>query len=159
MRIFSIVALIAIVVTDAVAQTPSRHDAAEIESAVIAVLDDYMTSFNAMDLTAWEQKMHFPQYRLAGGKMTVRNGPGGLSIEAMKRALGDEWHHSAWNRREVIHLSESKVHVDTRFTHYREDGSVISAHDSLYIVTKEAGRWGVKMRSSFFPGTVLDRER
>jgi len=41
------------------------------------------------------------------------------------------------------------VHVDTKFSRYREDGSLIGSFDSLYIVTKEDGRWGVKLRSSF----------
>ena len=40
-------------------------------------------------------------------------------------------------------------HVDTQFTRYREDGSVIAAHDSLYVLTCENNKWGVKMRSSY----------
>jgi len=43
------------------------------------------------------------------------------------------------------------VHVDTKFTRCRADGSVISSYESLYILTKEEGRWGVKLRSSFAP--------
>jgi len=46
-------------------------------------------------------------------------------------------------------MSDSKVHVDTEFTRHPKDGTVIASIESLYIVTKEAGRWGIKMRSSF----------
>ena len=46
-------------------------------------------------------------------------------------------------------MSDSKVHVDTEFTRYRKDGSALGRFESLYIVTKEEGRWGIKMRSSF----------
>ena len=42
-----------------------------------------------------------------------------------------DWHHSAWERREVIHAGADKVHLDTRFTRYRTDGSVIGSFDSL----------------------------
>jgi hypothetical protein len=59
------------------------------------------------------------------------------------------WDHSSWTRRRLIHLSDSKAHVDTEFTRYRKDGTVIASIESLYIVTKEGGRWGIKMRSSF----------
>jgi hypothetical protein len=48
-----------------------------------------------------------------------------------------------------VHASDDKIHVDTRFTRFRADGSRLGSYDSLYIVTKQNGRWGVKMRSSF----------
>ena len=59
------------------------------------------------------------------------------------------WDRTAWTRRRIVHISDSKAHVDTEFTRYRKDGSVIGSFESLYIVTKEDGRWGIKMRSSF----------
>ena len=34
---------------------------------------------------------------------------------------------------------------------YRKDGSIIGSFESLYVVTKEQGRWGVKLRSSMAP--------
>ena len=147
MRLFPIVLLSTIMVSNVFAQSPSRRDAAEIEKAVMTVLDDFMTNFNAMDMSAWEQTMHFPHYLLAGVEMRVQNRPGELRVEVLRRAIGEEWHHSAWDKREIVHLSESKVHVDTKFVRHREDGSVIVTGDALYILTKENGRWGVKMRS------------
>jgi hypothetical protein len=43
------------------------------------------------------------------------------------------------------------VHIDTRFTRYRKDGTVIGGFDSVYVITREAGHWGVKIRSSYAP--------
>ena len=43
------------------------------------------------------------------------------------------------------------MHINTRFVRYRADDSVIGKFDSLYIVTKQDGHWGIKMRSSFAP--------
>ena len=57
----------------------------------------------------------------------------------------------AWEKREVIHSGPDKVHIDTRFIRYRADGSVLASFDSLYVVTKQDGRWGVVARSSFAP--------
>ena len=58
------------------------------------------------------------------------------------------WDHSAWARRRIVHISDSKAHVDTEFTRYRKDGSIIGSYESLYVVTRENGRWGIKLRSS-----------
>ena len=49
----------------------------------------------------------------------------------------------------MVHVSDSKMHVDTQLTPYRKDGSVIGSFESLGIVTTEAGRWGIQMRSNF----------
>ena len=59
------------------------------------------------------------------------------------------WDHTRWSRRRIVHISASKAHVDAEFTRYRKDGPVIGVFESLYILTHENGRWGIKMRSSF----------
>lgn len=61
------------------------------------------------------------------------------------------WHHSEWDHRKIIHTSDDKIHFDTCFTRYREDGSKIGVYESIYIVTKQDGHWGVQGRSSFAP--------
>jgi hypothetical protein len=123
----------------------------DVEREVMRVLDDYMTAWNQKDLAAWESTFHFPHYRLAGGRMAVLERAGLQDATQVWRAAGSDWHHSRWDRRRIIHSSPDKVHVDTKFTRCRADGSVIGSFDSLYILTKEEGRWGVKMRSSFAP--------
>jgi hypothetical protein len=118
--------------------------------AAMACLDAFMTAFNARDVKAFEATFNFPSVRLASGKLAIiepgYHHPGMFDQGALK-----DWHHSAWERREVIHAGEDKVHIDTRFTRYRADGSVIGGFDSIYVVTKEDGHWGVKARSSFAP--------
>ena len=121
----------------------------QVEAEVMKLLDEYMSAWNRKDLQAWEQTFHFPHYRLAGGKMTVLEHPGLQDASKVWASAGSDWHHSKWDRRRIIHASADKVHVDTMFTRYRADGSKIGTYESLYIVTKEYGKWGVKMRSSF----------
>lgn len=134
------------------AQAPSAPDDA-MEKEVMAVLDAFMAAFNAQDADAEERTYHFPHYRLASGDVRVLDAPG-QETQALMRATYRRfkefgWARSAWTRRKIIHLAADKAHVDTQFTRYRTDGSVIGAYDSLYILTKENGRWGIKMRSSF----------
>ena len=121
----------------------------QIRSEVKKVLDDFMRAWNRKDLASWEVTFHFPHYRLASGRMRVLEQPGLQKETRVWADAGEGWHHSKWNRRRIVHASEDKVHVDTQFTRYRADGTIIGVYDSLYILTKEDGRWGVKMRSSF----------
>jgi hypothetical protein len=135
------------------AQDSTAFDAQNTEREVMAVLDAFMTAFNARDAAAEERTYHFPHYRLASGQMRVLDTAGPQTQATMnatyKRFIESGWDHSAWTRRKIVHLSADKAHVDTQFTRYRKDGSVIGAFDSLYVLTKENGRWGIKLRSSF----------
>ena len=124
--------------------------AEQSSAAAMQVLDDFMTAFNARDVEAFEKTFNFPSIRLASGKLITLN-KGDMTPERFTTGALAEWDHSAWERRNVIHAGENKVHVDTRFTRYRKDGSVIGGFDSIYVITKENGHWGVKIRSSFAP--------
>ena len=123
-----------------------------IEAEIMKVLDEWMEAFNRMDMTAWEKTFHFPHYRLASGNMRILNKPGEQDAERIRNNLTARgWHHSGWDRRNIVHASESKVHVDTQFTRYRADGTIVASYESLYVLTYEEERWGIKLRSSFAP--------
>ena len=124
----------------------------EIEAAVMRVLDEFLVALNSEDVAAQQRAMHFPHYRLANGTMTVLDRPGTVGAAAGGiRRTDPEWHHTKWDRRNIVGWSSEKVHVDTQFTRYRKDDTPIASYESLYVVTKEQGRWAIKMRSSFVP--------
>jgi len=118
--------------------------------AALKLLDEFMTAFNARDVEAFEKTFNFPSIRLASGKLVTLN-KGDMTKDRFSQGALAEWDHSAWERREIVHAGADKVHVDTRFTRYRKDGSIIGGFDSIYVITKEDGHWGVKIRSSFAP--------
>lgn len=120
----------------------------KVKTEVLKVLDDYMATFNARDAKAWQNTYHFPHYRLASGKMSVLDSAT-LDSTTFVRLTQAGWHHSKWDHRNIIQASDTKVHVDTQFSRYRADGSKIGVYESLYVVTREGGRWGVKLRSSY----------
>jgi hypothetical protein len=131
----------------------SDQDVSDHEQAIAAaqaLLDEFMAAFNARDVAAFEATFNFPSVRLASGTLTVIE-RGFHKPEMFGTGALSEWHHSAWERRAVIHAGADKVHIDTRFVRYRQDGSVIGAFDSIYVITNENGHWGVKARSSFAP--------
>jgi len=119
-------------------------------TAAISCLDAFMAAFNARDVEAFEATFNFPSVRLASNTLTLIERGHHKPAMFETGPLAD-WDHSAWERRDVIHSGPDKVHFDTRFTRYRADGSVIGGFDSIYVVTREDGHWGVKARSSYAP--------
>ncbi len=125
--------------------TPQEH--------ALRILDDFMTAFNARDTQAWTKTMHFPHVRFASGETRTDR----TADEMLARfsfadfAQRFDWHHSAWLKREVVQSGPDKVHVAVRFGRYRDDGTLTTAFDSLYIVVKRNGHWGIVSRSSFAP--------
>jgi len=131
---------------------PIKAADSQTEASALKVLDAFLAAFNGRDIRAFEQTLHFPHYRIAGGTVSVTE-KAGTRPDFFGRfaAAFPGWDHSEWERRDVIHSGPTKVHIDTRFVRYRADGSVLARFDSLYIVTKQDGRWGIKARSSFAP--------
>jgi hypothetical protein len=126
------------------------HRNAEAIRAAQKVLDDFMAAFNARDIPAFEKTFNFPSVRFASNQLVTLNA-GDMKPDRFTTGALADWDHSAWERREVIHAGPDKVHIDTRFTRYRKDGSVIGGFDSIYVISNQDGHWGVKIRSSYAP--------
>jgi len=127
------------------------------DAEALRVLDDFVVAFNNQDFVAMAAVCHYPHVRIGGGSVSVWETAEEFTAPETRGGLGrfleaTGWHRSAWDSREVLQSSADKVHIVARFTRYREDDSVIGTYDSLWIVTKRDGRWGVSARSSFAPG-------
>jgi hypothetical protein len=125
--------------------------AQEPEAAALGVLDAFMEAFNARDMQAWEATYHFPHFRMADGELSVLERAGLRSPELFDRLAATGWDHSAWLTRDAVQTGPGKVHLAVTFARYRADGSELARYQSLYVVTREDGRWGIRGRSSFAP--------
>ena len=117
-------------------------------AAAMAVLDEHIVALNARDEKALLMTLHFPHYRLTGGRMKIWERPDSYLEDFYARAGGD-WHHSGWDFKNAIAAGPDKVHLDVRFTRYRADHSAIGTYRSLWIVSRLNGRWAAQVRSSF----------
>ena len=118
----------------------------------IKVLDSFMSTFNSRDMKTWSKTLNYPHVRLAGGKVTVWSTQEEYAAEDIfERLASTGWNYSAWLSREVILVSEDKVHISTVFQRYDKDHNPMKKYQSLYIVTKQNGEWGVQARSSLAP--------
>jgi hypothetical protein len=130
--------------------TMSERD--RIQAECNRVLDDFMGALNRYDAAGMDRCMHFPHPRIAVGKVVVYDKPGNNPMDLFDRLKKDDgWSHSRWEKREIVQFSDSKAHFAVSYTRYRADGSVIGTYDSLYILTRVDGRWGIQARSSFGP--------
>jgi hypothetical protein len=122
----------------------------EAVQAAKAVMAAHVAALNAGDEAALAATLHFPHYRLSGGRLRTWDGPESYLADFHARA-GDGWHHSAWDSLDVIAVDPAKVHLDVRFTRYRADGSVLGKFRSLWVLARLDGVWAAQLRSSFAP--------
>lgn len=114
------------------------------------VMHAHIRALNAGDEAALAATLHFPHYRLSGGRLKTWEGPE-TYLDDFRARAGDGWHHSAWDALSVIAAEPDKVHLDVRFVRYREDDSVLGRFRSLWVVARINGVWAGQLRSSFAP--------
>lgn len=119
----------------------------ELDSA-LAVMDAHLDALNARDEAAIAKTLHFPHYRLSGGKMRIWERPGAYFDDFRKRA-GDEWGYTKWGELLPLQISSDKVHLSVRVDRYRPDDSALTSFSSLWVIARIEGVWAAQLRSSF----------
>ena len=123
------------------------------ENAAMGVLDQFMAAFNARDDEAMCRTFLYPHVRFASGAVRTYE-TYEACVEQFDFARFAErfgWDHSAWDSRTTVQANTDKVHVVVIFSRYNADDEQISQFDSLYIIARADGRWGIRSRSSFAP--------
>jgi len=124
----------------------------ELHQACMLVLDRFMNGLNHYDAQAMDSAMHFPHVRFAGGQIKIYPKVGDNPMDLFERLRReDDWKYSRWVSRELVQCSDIKAHYALSYTRFRSDDSVIGVYESLYVLTKVDGTWGIQMRSSFGP--------
>lgn len=122
---------------------------AQARKAALAAVDRYVAGLNARDTNAIRDAFNFPHLRIGTkGNLSRFEKPEDYDFGHFFRAVTtDGWHHTKWDKTEVVFATEGKVHVAVDFTRYREDGSAIGHYFSLYVVTCQDGHWGIQVGS------------
>lgn len=131
-------------------------DSAEVRKATAAaarkVLEDYMTAFNARDPEAWAATLNYPHVRVASGDVTIwRTAEEYAKFDFDSFAERFNWDHSAWKSLRVVQATANAANVALEFTRYDKDGDELATFETLYLVTRQNGHWGIRARSSFAP--------
>ncbi|MDO9403516.1 MAG: hypothetical protein Q7T87_05765 [Polaromonas sp.] len=124
----------------------------ETDAQCRQVLDRFMDALNQHDAQGMDKTMHFPHYRHSGGHVKVYAAPGSNPMDLFSRLQKDDnWLYSTWRTRHLVQFDERKAHYALSYTRFRADHSVIGIYESLYVLTRVDGAWGIQMRSSFGP--------
>lgn len=125
----------------------------QAEQSAIAVMNAFMTAFNARDESAWADTLLFPHVRMASHEVAVypdkRSFVAASDLDAFAASTG--WDHSRWDDLRVIQVSPEKVHIAVTFTRFDSAGAAMASYQSMYVVERLDGRWGIRARSSFAP--------
>jgi hypothetical protein len=120
------------------------------EAEAMRVLDEFMVAFNTRTSRPLAATFNFPHVRIASGTVKLWQTPADLDQDReLGTPLEQDWHRTSWDWREVVQSSANKVHVLVAFTRFSASGAKIGTFESLYIITKQNGHWGVQARSSF----------
>lgn len=122
---------------------------AHVEQEALAVVDRYLAALNKRETAAIRDAFNFPHMRI-GAKGTLSRFETEDDYDFshfFDKTSKDGWHHTVWDKTEVVYATEGKAHVAVNFTRYREDNSVIGRYFSLYIVTNQGGHWGIQAGS------------
>ena len=121
----------------------------------LAALDRFQDTWNTRDVAVWSSSLHFPHVRPSAAEFDVFSTADDYiraRQDVFKNVLALGWHRSQWDSRQVLHVSEDKMHIAGQYSRRREAGERISTQQVTYIVTRHDGRWGIQSR--FGTGTV-----
>ena len=122
----------------------------EAVAAAIAVFERFIAAFNAYDHDAMASVLHFPHYRLKGGKLMVWQ-TAAEYLDSAKVRIGPKWQRSTGDFCRPLACSADKVHLDVQWTRYDADGAPYLRFRALWVMARIDGRWGAQLRSSFEP--------
>ena len=132
-------------------------DAAEAEASARAealqVMHSFLSAFNASDEAAWARTLVYPHIRMASGEVRIYPDEESFTAEMDLAAFAETtgWRRSEWDDMQVIQSSADKVHIRVQFSRFNAEDELMASYDSLYIIERVDGRWGVRARSSFAP--------
>ncbi len=119
----------------------------ELITGAIKCLDGFGEQFNAENLDGMDDFLHFPHYILSGNEIMEWKTRGQLPETFFDDLKEVGWCKTVTQKREVILVSENKVHFKVRYTREMEDGTVISDNENVWIVIFKDDRWGIFLRS------------
>ncbi len=122
------------------------------EIAALGAVNAYQDAWNLRDIAGTDAALHFPHVRIASGAVRVLDAPGFMPADFFDRFIEQTgWNHSLWDYRRAIQSGPDKVHFAVQFSRYRADGTKLGSYPSMWIITKQDGRWGMQARLSFAP--------
>ncbi len=119
----------------------------ERETSARKAIDDFFAALNAWDLEAARNALNYPHVHIAGQDVRVWHQPADFVIDFEELAASEGWKYSTLDSCAMRQSSEEKVHFEVQYSRHRADSTRYATYQSLWIVTRRDGRWGIQCRS------------
>jgi len=130
-------------------KTPHTTDTlpVDIPAELSACLDQFSKAFNRENRSDMDDQCHFPHYLISETSVTVWNNPGQIPADFFDRLKDLGWAYTTCEKCVPILSTENKIHFLWSYTRRKADGTIISAHENLWIALKINQKWGITVRS------------
>jgi len=120
----------------------------EIKQRIDETLEQFVEIFNTRDPKRWSEILHYPHLQCTPFRepkvFTTKEDY--AAATDFNRMVEMGWHHSTWDYKELIQVSDDKVHAFGQYTRYKDDGGKLHANTTAYILTRVSGQWGIQAR-------------
>ena len=110
-------------------------------------LDRFTACFNACDTSGMDGELHFPHLMLSGATRLQWPEAGQHPADFFAQLKTTGWHCTRYESKEPLLTSHDKVHFVVTYSRVDVAGDVLSTHMNIWILTREAGKWGICLRS------------
>ncbi len=120
-----------------------------LHAAGSRALDRFIETFNSRDAHAWAGSLSYPHVRVSSRRAVAtvladaKEYAARASYDAAD-AMG--WHHSAWDTKQLLAVSPTKIHASAQWCRYNAAGDRILPNNVSYVITEVGGRWGIQGR-------------
>ena len=111
----------------------------ELVAEILAVLQDYQKALEVGTREDLQKHVHLPVAYITEENVQMRDR---YPFDPQKLRSMKGFHHSKSEYR-VMHVNESKAHVEITATRKREDRSPIEYIEAFYILQKRSDRWKI----------------
>jgi hypothetical protein len=123
------------------------EEGAEAIRSAIECIEAFTDCFNDRDRDGMDARLHFPHVILSGETLIVWDKPDQHGDSFFEDLIATGWRRTTYRRKQVVLATSRQVHLLVEYSRDDAAGNSVSIHQNLWIVTCDAGRWGIKQRS------------
>jgi hypothetical protein len=107
----------------------------------------FTNAFNACDINAMDDELHFPHVMYSGAERLIWYKAGQHPESFFENLKASGWTETRYEFKNPILVSQNKVHFVVNYSRRDAQGQILTMHTNLWIATSINGKWGIALRS------------
>ncbi len=124
-----------------------NQDQEEMINGVMNCMDKFAICFENEDIAGMDECCHFPHYLISGNEVICWREKGQITKKFFQDLKSQGFAKTIVDYREVILVCENKVHLKYGYSRVAIDGTIMSRHNNVWILTYLDKKWGIQFRS------------